>query len=111
MHAYAGDVVEFERGQKEILVVGRVARLRSIGRADPELRFQQIRNRFATPEKINDSPETAPSKRIGAQFPGYEEPLLGVQAVLEITLAQIPSECPHFDCWLQRLEALIQAVD
>jgi hypothetical protein len=37
---------------------------RSIGRSDLEVRLQEIRHRFASPEDIDDSPDTAPSKRI-----------------------------------------------
>lgn len=79
----------------------------SRGIARPELasRFQAIRDRFSTPEEINDSPITAPSKRVIKLVPGYEKPLLGTLAVLEIGLDAIRSECPHFHDWLTRLEA------
>ena len=72
----------------------------------PELSadFQSIRNSFATPEHINDSPVTAPSKRVEALIPGYEKPLLGVLAALEIGLDTMRQECPHFSDWLGRLE-------
>ena len=36
----------------------------SIGRPELEGRFQAIRDAFSTPEEINDSPHTAPSKRV-----------------------------------------------
>jgi Domain of unknown function (DUF4276) len=67
-------------------------------------RFQQIRNAFETPEEIDDSPATAPSKRVQALVPGYEKPLMGTLAVLEIGLAAIRAQCPHFRSWLERLE-------
>jgi hypothetical protein len=35
-----------------------------IGRPDLELQFQQIRNDFESPEDINDSPTTCPSRRV-----------------------------------------------
>jgi hypothetical protein len=76
-----------------------------IGRSDLEIRFRKIREQFATPEEINDSPDTAPSKRVEALVEGYEKPLLGVLAVLEIGLARIRAECPHFDEWLKQLES------
>jgi hypothetical protein len=78
---------------------------RGIGRADLEVDFRQIRDTFTTPEEINDSPVTAPSKRVEALVPGYEKPLLGVLAVLEIGLSRIREECPHFDGWLTQLES------
>lgn len=51
---------------------------RSIGRGDLEVSLRAIRNDFTTPEEINDSPVTAPSKRVVALVPGYEKPLLGI---------------------------------
>jgi len=80
---------------------------RSIGRSDLEASLRKIREGFTTPEEINDSPVTAPSKRVEALVPGYEKPLLGVLAVLEIGLSRIREECPHFDGWLQQLESLV----
>ncbi len=38
--------------------------------------FEAIRQQFTTPEEINDSPDTAPSKRMESIVPGYEKPLL-----------------------------------
>jgi len=78
---------------------------RGIGRPDLEVRFREIRKNFATPEEINDSPDTAPSKRVKDLVPGYEKPLLGVLAVLEIGIARIRGECLHFDGWLNQLES------
>lgn len=78
---------------------------RGIGRPDLEPRLREIRAAFATPEEINDLPYTAPSKRIKDLLPGYEKPLLGVLAVLEIGLSRIRAECPHFDSWLNQLES------
>jgi hypothetical protein len=81
---------------------------RGIGRRDLEPNFQKIRDQFPTPEEIDDSPETAPSKRVEALVRGYEKPLLGNLAALEIGLARIRAECPHFAEWLKRLEALVR---
>ncbi len=80
---------------------------RGIGRSDLELSFRGIREDFTTPEEINDSPLTAPSKRVEALVPGYQKPLLGVLAVLEIGLSRIREECPHFDGWLKQLESRV----
>ena len=79
---------------------------RGIGRADLQAQFEAVRSQFRTPEDINDSPETAPSKRIEAILPGYQKPLLGILAILEIGLPTIRTECPHFDRWLTKLESL-----
>jgi len=77
-----------------------------IGREDLVAAFQAIRDQFATPEEINDSSRTAPSKRILDLIPGYQKPLFGTLAALEIGLEAIRKECPHFDGWLTRLESL-----
>ncbi|MCC2681764.1 MAG: hypothetical protein K0S36_1328 [Nitrosospira multiformis] len=75
-----------------------------IGRPDLSPYFQAIRNQFTTPEEINDSPLTAPAKRILALLPHYEKPLMGTLAVLEIGLDAIRRECPLFRNWIERLE-------
>jgi Domain of unknown function (DUF4276) len=75
-----------------------------IGRPELSAHFQQIRNQFASPEDINDSPESAPSKRILDLVPGYEKPLMGSLAILEIGLVTIRAECPLFNRWIERLE-------
>jgi hypothetical protein len=77
-----------------------------VGRIDLERKLRGIRDGFPTPEDINDSPTTAPSKRIQSLIPGYEKPLFGAIAVLQVGLAKIRSECPHFDAWLKNLESL-----
>jgi len=79
----------------------------SIGRSDLEVSLRKIREEFSTPEEINDSPETAPSKRVEDLIPGYQKPILGVLAVLEIGLSRIRQECPHFDAWVKNLESLV----
>lgn len=77
---------------------------RGIGRPDLADEFQAIRDQFTSPEEINDSPNTAPSKRVENLVNGYQKPLLGALAVLEIGLDAIRSQCPHFREWLTRLE-------
>lgn len=78
----------------------------SIGRSSLALRLQEIRDGFETPEHINDSPDTAPSKRVEALIPDYQKPLFGSVAASAIGLAKITAECPHFREWLRSLEAL-----
>ena len=79
---------------------------RGIGRPALEANLKAIRDQFPTPEDINDSPETAPSKRVEHLVAGYQKPLLGTLAVLEIGLDCIRQECKHFDDWLSKLESL-----
>jgi len=70
-----------------------------------EEQLQAIRNQFASPEEINDSPLTAPSKRVEQIVQRYEKPLFGTLAILEIGLKAIRDECPHFNMWLKNLES------
>ncbi len=69
--------------------------------------FQRIRDSFDTPESINNSPATAPSKRILNLYKGYEKPLHGSLAAIEIGLPAIRAQCRRFDAWVNSIEALI----
>ena len=80
---------------------------KAIGRPQLAARFQGIRDDFPTPEEIDDSPKTAPSKPVVALVPGYRKPLFGTLAALEIGLCRMRRECPHFADWLARLEACV----
>ncbi len=87
------------------------AMARGFNHADAETDFAAIADLFSTPEEINDSPLTAPSKRIIKVFSDrgydhYEKPLLGNLAALEITLPVIKARCPLFAAWLGKLERL-----
>lgn len=77
-----------------------------VGQPSLQTEFQAISDQFDSPEHINDSLQTAPSKRVTALFPDYEKPLLGTLAVLEIGLQPIREKCPFFNQWVARLEAL-----
>lgn len=59
------------------------------------------------PEDINDSPQTAPSKRILAAMPGYQKTLHGPLIAGDIGLDAIRAGCPHFSQWLERIESLV----
>ena len=75
-----------------------------IGRPTLASQLQAIRDEFRTPEEINDSPDTAPSKRVKQLYQGYQKPLMGVLAAEEIGLDAIRAECPLFDKWVEQLE-------
>ena len=75
-----------------------------IGRPELAPKLFAIRNEFRSPEEINDSPQTAPSKRLEALIPAYQKPLLGNLAAIEIGLETIRNACPHFSEWLEQLE-------
>ena len=77
-----------------------------IGRPELAEQLQEIRNVFPNPEEIDESPNQAPSKRIESLVAGYQKPLLGTLAILEIGLPRIREQCPHFASWLNHLEML-----
>lgn len=58
------------------------------------------------PERINDGPTTAPSKRIASVFPDYRKTHHGPLAVGATGLSAVRAACPHAAAWLSRLEAL-----
>lgn len=78
----------------------------AVGQAKSSSDFATIRAEFETPEHIDDSPDSAPSKRILKLVPGYEKPLMGEIATKAIGLPKIRQECPLFDAWLKTLESL-----
>ncbi|WP_278190052.1 DUF4276 family protein [Dickeya dianthicola] len=73
---------------------------------DPVKRLLAMKAEFSTPEKINNSPQTAPSKRIRAVIPTYKKTLHGPLIAADIGLDSIRQQCPHFHSWLQCIEAL-----
>jgi hypothetical protein len=58
------------------------------------------------PEEINDSKETAPSKRLERLIPGYRKKNDGPDAVEKAGLYHVRSQCPRFNAWLSPLEGL-----
>lgn len=77
-----------------------------ISKADLRDSFQGVKDAFNSPEEINNSPYTAPSKRIERLFRGYDKPVHGSLAALEIGLDTIRTECHRFDAWLSQIAAL-----
>lgn len=64
---------------------------------------------YLTPELIDDGPQTAPSKRIAAVYPRYDN-LHGTMApelAQLIGLPTIRAKCPHFDAWITKLANLV----
>ncbi|MBR2693304.1 MAG: DUF4276 family protein [Thermoguttaceae bacterium] len=69
-------------------------------------KIQKIRNSFPTPEHINDSPVTAPSKRIKQIIPNYAKVRNGVIISEDIGIDVILRECPHFRNWIKHISDL-----
>ena len=79
---------------------------RSVGRPSLAPSLQTIRDSCASPEDIDDSPHTAPSKRIQTIMPKYQKPHHGKLAAKEIGLPAMRAACPQFRRWLERLEEM-----
>ncbi len=78
----------------------------SIGKPELTAPLSNIREEFESPEHINDSEHTAPSKRITGIYEGYQKRIDGVQAIQQIGLAKIREECPLFNDWIEKLECM-----
>ncbi|HGN8621740.1 DUF4276 family protein [Pseudomonas aeruginosa] len=74
--------------------------------ADVRQTLINIREQFQTPEDINNSRQTAPSKRILASFPdgSYSKTEHGPVIADAIGLTAIRQQCPQFDGWITMLE-------
>jgi len=70
--------------------------------------LKAIADGHASPELIDDGQHSAPSKRIIAELPDYEDAksAVGPQVAEYIGLDTIRGKCPHFAAWLPRLEKL-----
>lgn len=68
--------------------------------------LEAVRRTFDTPERIDDTPEGAPSKRILSAFDSYPKATAGPQIAEAIGLDAMRAVCPHFDEWVTKLEQL-----
>ncbi len=74
---------------------------------DPTVsRIQAIRTAYPSPEFIDDSPDTAPSKRIKSLIPAYKKVADGIVLAERIGIDRILQECPHFRAWVGKIRAL-----
>lgn len=78
----------------------------SFGQPAFQTHLQNIRTSFPSPEDINDHEETAPSKRLGRIFPGYNKPFYGELIAERIGIERIRVDCAHFANWLTKLESI-----
>lgn len=68
--------------------------------------LEAIAAAHASPEEIDEGPETHPSKRITRLLPEYQKALHGPQIAARIGLQAIRARCRHFAAWLGRMEGL-----
>ena len=75
-----------------------------------EMDYKGIRNvldAFPNPEDINDSPLTAPSKRIQSLIPGYNKVAYGVMLAEYIGMDTLLEKCRHFRSWIEQLKSVL----
>jgi hypothetical protein len=68
--------------------------------------LEKIVEQCGDPERIDDNPEGAPSKRIIQHSHRYSKVVHGTIAAQRMGLAKMRDRCPHFADWVTRLEAL-----
>ncbi|MGF1762513.1 DUF4276 family protein [Aliivibrio kagoshimensis] len=73
---------------------------------EPVDTLQNIKDSFATPEDINNSRETAPSKRILSAVPHYRKTLHGPLIAGDIGIDEMRRQCPHFNYWVEKIVRL-----
>ncbi|KTD49588.1 hypothetical protein Lrub_0687 [Legionella rubrilucens] len=90
----------------------KIAEIFNVPATDQRIRTQlnEIRQDFESPEHINNSPHSAPSKRLEALFPQYQKTLHSIRAASEIGLATIRENCELFNNWVIELENLEQSI-
>jgi len=96
-----------QRHEFEALVFAAQDCLGDLFDADDQLSgLARLRSEVAgmAPEEINDSPVTAPSKRLLRQIPGYRKSEDGPDAIELAGLSSVRDQCPRFDAWLTGLE-------
>ena len=102
-------VVYVQRHEFEGLLFADVDGFRNAGLAIDEAclaHLRGVRQRFPTPEDINDDSATAPSKRIVTLIPDYRKRLHGPLVAENVGLAAMRTECRRFGDWMDRLERL-----
>lgn len=66
-------------------------------------RLQLMREEAETPEHINNSPLTAPSKRIKNVIEGYSKVRQGIIVAKKIGIDKMLFECKHFEKWINKI--------
>lgn len=98
-----------QRHEFEALVLASLPSLRELLDAEDDLAgltaLEAVVSNHA-PEDINDGTNTAPSKRLKANIPGFSKTLHGPLATFDTGLVRLREQCPRFNAWVSRLEAL-----
>lgn len=65
--------------------------------------LRKIRSLYNTPEDINNSKDTAPSKRIQKIAPRYRKVIDGTTIAECIGIEKMIEECPYFRAWIEEI--------
>lgn len=65
-----------------------------------------MRDEAISPEHINNSPETAPSKRLEALIPNYAKVKNGALISKNIGIDILLKECKHFAKWVEKMKGI-----
>ena len=65
-----------------------------------------IKDSALSPEHINNSPQTAPSKRLAALLPGYAKVKNGSILSQDMGIDVIMENCRHFSSWIKKIASL-----
>jgi hypothetical protein len=76
------------------------------GKAHLAERLRNAVQEAGAPELINHGATTHPKARLQSLVGAYKETSDGPTLLEKIGIAAVRAACPHFDSWLQRLEAL-----
>ena len=76
----------------------------SIGQPEAAPKLKNVLASFSDPERINDSMDLKPSKRIQSAVARYDKVVFGAMAIQKIGLDVIRRRCQNFGRWLTRLE-------
>lgn len=64
------------------------------------------KNSYPSPEHINRSPDTAPSKRLKTLIPGYAKVRNGITLAENMGIDIILENCQHFREWVEMLKQI-----
>ena len=88
-------------------ITEKIAKLLALAESpyEEEAKAALLQARRLMAEHINNSPETAPSKRLEALIPGYAKVKNGTQLSEAMGLGAIMAQCPHFKKWIEDMVA------
>lgn len=96
-----------QRHEFEALVLSGLDELELLLDARPDLDgLARLRAEIAglPPEDVNDGRDTAPSKRLESNIPGYQKTFHGPLVTESVGLAALRASCSRFGAWIARLE-------